>query len=112
MPTRWLIMLLLLGPWSWTAVAAQDMEVMVEPEPGSVTSTRAAMKGDRIVLRGASEAVRVRLKLPEQLGQGPWRLWLGRDMVEELRIESGGQSTPSRDFFAPDPIEPLFRLPR
>src|SRR5688500_9251916 len=106
-PARWLIVLLL-GPWSWAAVAAQDMAITIEPVPGSASSAQAAMKDDRIVLPGSSEVVRVRLKLPEHLGEGPWRLWLGRDMVEELRIESGGESTPSRDFFAPDPIEPLF----
>ena len=108
MAARWLIVLLLFGSLSWTAVAAQDMAIAIEPVPGSVTSARAAAKGDRIVLPGSSEAVRVRLKLPQQRGEGPWRLWLGRDMVEELRIERGGESTPSRNFFAPDPIEPLF----
>ena len=107
MPPRWLIVLLLLGAWAWMATA-QDMEVMVEPVPGSVASARATAKGDRIVLPGSEDAVRVRLKLPAQLGEGPWRLWLGRDMVEELRIERDGESTPSRNFFAPDPIEPLF----
>ena len=108
MPARWLIVLLLLVSWSWTTVAAQDMAVTIEPVPGSVTSARAAAKGDRIILPGASEPVRVRVRLPLQRGEGPWRLWLGRDMVEELRIESGGESSPSRNFFAPDPIEPMF----
>jgi diguanylate cyclase (GGDEF)-like protein len=107
-PARWLIVLLLLVSWSSTTVAAQDMAITIEPVPGSVTSARAAAKGDRIILSGSGETVRVRLKLPQQVGEGPWRLWLGRDMVEELRIESGGESSPSRNFFAPDPIEPVF----
>jgi len=107
-PARLLIVLLLLVSWSSTTVAAQDIAITVEPVPGSLTSSRAAAKGDRIILAGSSEAVRVRLKLPQQRGEGPWRLWLGRDMVEDLRVESGGESTPSRNFFAPDPIEPVF----
>ncbi len=107
MPPRWLIVLLLVGCWAWAATA-QNMEVSVEPVPGSVASAQATAKGDRIVLPGSGHAVRVRLKLPEQPGEGPWRLWLGRDMVEELRIERDGESSPSRNFFAPDPIEPLF----
>lgn len=109
-----LLMLVLLGSAAWPSPAlakatfASTADVAIEPIPGSVMSTQAVSNGDRVVLPGSGETVRVRLRLPQRLGDGPWRLWLGRDMLDEVWIESGTWRSPSRGFFMPGPSESLF----
>ena len=86
---------------------SQTRDLAIEPVPGSMVSAQVVANGDRVVLPGSSDSVRVRLRLPLQLGEGPWRLWLGRDMLDEVWIESGGWRSPPRRFFAPEPSESL-----
>jgi diguanylate cyclase (GGDEF)-like protein len=114
MPPRTLaVVLLLYGAGLIAPVVAQDgpahgMDVTVEPIAGLTTSAQAAAKGDRVVLPGSLDSVRVRLKLPARPDGGPWRLWVDRDMVEDLHLENGRWRGPSRSFFLPDPSEALF----
>ncbi len=98
-----------------------ELSVALAPVPGAQASGRALQRSDRVVLSGAADEVRVRLRvdLPATgAGDTAWLLWLDRDLLDEVRIEAPGWRSPPQGFFAPTPEQgPMpagfaFRLPR
>lgn len=111
---RPVLVVFLLGLAAAATVLAQGMQpgggtglpLRMEVVPGSAARLSDDHAG--IVLDGAGEArVRLHVELPPPDGGSPWVLWLGRDSLDSVRLQSGDWHALSQGFFTPSTAEGL-----